>query len=108
MDIQTNRASRPSQVTVAITLLTISSVLGSIKMGIGAHLDNPLTYVVLAVVLALMFLLIWLIYRGKNWARWMFMVVFVLGLLVSPRSLQRLIAHSTFGAVFFCFRCSFS
>jgi RsiW-degrading membrane proteinase PrsW (M82 family) len=102
MDNSTRQSSRPVAVTIAVVLLSVTAATGIIKMAVGAHLDNPLTYVVLAVILGVLSLMIWLIFRGKNWARWVFIVLFALGLVLSPRSIQRLQAHSTFDVVFYC------
>jgi hypothetical protein len=102
MDNPTHQSLRPVTVTIAVVLLSVSAPIGVIKVAVGAHLDNPLTYVVLAVILGVSALMIWLIFRGKNWARWVFIVLFALGLLLLPRSIQRLQTHSNFDVVVYC------
>jgi len=76
--------------------------MGVIKMAVGAQLNNPLTYLVIAVILGVSALMIWLIFRGKNWARWVFIFLFALGLLLSPRSIQRLQTQSSFDVLVYC------
>jgi hypothetical protein len=102
MDKSIPQRSRPGAVTVAVVLLCISVVAGLIKAFGRAKLDNPFTYVLLAVIVGVQALIIWLIFRGKNWARWVFIVVFALGLLVSPWSIQRLLTHSRLDLVLYC------
>src|SRR3954465_14045866 len=102
MQNQPHKGSRPITVTFAVVLLSMSTVLAIIRMAVGAHLDNPLTYAVLGVVLGVSALMIWLIFRGRNWARWVFIILFALGLLLSPRSIQKLQTHSSFDVFFYC------
>ena len=40
----TGRIPRPMSIKAAIGLMAVSSGLGVVKMAIGAHLENPLTY----------------------------------------------------------------
>src|SRR3954471_7460068 len=98
----THQSSRPPAVTVAVVLLSVSLAIAIIKMAVGARLDNPLTYVLLLIILGVSALMIRFISRGKNWARWVFIVLFALGLSLSPRSIQRLQNHSGFDVVFYC------
>jgi hypothetical protein len=102
MENPTNQSSRPAAVIVAVVMLSLSALIATIKIAVGAHLDKPLTYVVLAVILGIPALMIWLIYRGKNWARWVFIVMFALGLLFLPSSIQTLQTHSSFDLAIYC------
>ena len=96
-----NQSLRPAAVTFAVALLSVSTAIGIVKVAASAHLDNPLTYIVLAGLLAVSALMIWLIFSGKNWGRWTFIVLFGVGLLLSPRSLHRLRSHSNFDVLFY-------
>jgi hypothetical protein len=46
--------------------------------------------------LALVFL------RGKNWARWFYLAVIVIGLLGLPGLFERALALSTFSTIYLC------
>jgi hypothetical protein len=102
MDTPTRQNLRPAAVTVAVVLLSVSAALGIINVAVRTRLANPLNYVGIAVILGISALMIWLIFRGKNWARWVFLVVFALGLLLSPSSIQRLQTHSSVDVVVYC------
>ncbi len=98
-----HRSSRPIAVTLAVALLAVSgvsSVAGIVAPGV--NLGNPLSYVVLGIMVGVPTLLIWLIFKGKNWARWVFLVLYAAGLLFSPLSFQRWRAYSHWAATFYC------
>ena len=99
MAIIANQNSRPITVKVASTCLLASVGLVVVKIVLGAHWENPLTYVAIPVVLSVPLLFVWFIFRGKNWARWIFLVLFALGLLLSIRDIQQ--PHSTVTLAFF-------
>jgi hypothetical protein len=95
---------RPEQVKYAAILLATSTGLAIVNLAFRAHSDNPLTYVVLAAIASVPLLFAWLIFRGKNWARWVFVVLTVLNLLFIPSSIRRLHASSAFQVWFYCFQ----
>jgi hypothetical protein len=43
--------SRPITVQIAVVILAVSVGIGMVKLTLGAHLDNPLTYLLLVAVL---------------------------------------------------------
>jgi len=44
----------------------------------------------------------WLIFQGKNWARWVFLVLTLYGFLALPNSIERLREHPAFDIYFHC------
>ena len=70
MNATTHRRSRPVAVTVAVILLAVSVTIGFTRVLVGAHVDKPAVYIVLALVVAVPYLIVWFIFCGKNWARW--------------------------------------
>jgi hypothetical protein len=101
MDKSIHQSSRPAGVTVAVVLLFISTAIGLIKAAGRAKWDNPFTYLVLAIIFGTSAFIIWLIFRGKNWARLVLIVVFALSLLALPWSIQRLQTRSTLDVVLY-------
>ncbi len=98
-----HQSSRPPAVTFAAILLAVSLAIGfAIVVAAGVNWANPSSYVVLAVMAGVPALLIWLIFRGKNWARWLFLAQFALSLLLSPRCFGRLETYSGLYAISFC------
>ncbi len=65
MNNLTHQSLRPSEVTLAAALLSLSVALGAINMVGDAHLNNPFNYVVLADILGFSALIIWCILRGQ-------------------------------------------
>src|SRR5512132_2185665 len=70
MNTSAPERSRPITVQIAVAILAVSVGIGMVKLTLGAHLDNPLTYLLLAAVLGVSTTMVWLIFRGRNWARW--------------------------------------
>jgi len=99
MAIIINQNSRPITVKVAVIFLLVSIGVLFVKIAIGAHWDNPLTYVVVALIASVPLLFVWFIFRGKNWARWIFLILFAIGLLLSLPSIRQ--PHSTLNLAFF-------
>lgn len=91
---QAHPNSRPLAVTFAVGLLSLSTAIAIIDMAVTAPWNDPLpTCLMFAFIGGVAALFIWFIFQGKNWARWVFLVVFALGLLLSPLSVQRLQGH---------------
>jgi hypothetical protein len=86
-------------VTFAVILLTLGMTIRFTYVFSSAHVEKPVTYVVLAVVIGVPYLVIWFIFLGKNWARWAFLVVFGMALCSLSASIQRLLAQTAWGIV---------
>ena len=93
MDSTAHRRSRPRTVTLAVILLALGMTIRFVHIFAGAHVDQPAACIVLALIVSLPYLVIWFISRGKNWARWIFLVVFGLALCSLTASVQRLLAQ---------------
>ncbi len=103
MEHTLHQRSRPPAVTLAVILLTVSLAIGfTIIVAAGVNWANPSSYVVLGVMIGVPALLIWLIFQGKNWARWFFLAQFALSLLLSPRCFRRFEAYSGLYVISFC------
>ena len=79
-------------VTFAVILLTLGMTVRFIRVFSGAHVDKPAVYLVLAVIVGVPYLIIWFIFLGKNWARWVFLVVFGMALCSLSVRVQQLLS----------------
>jgi hypothetical protein len=102
MTITTNQNPRPVTVRVAVIFLLISMAIVIITIAGRTHWSDPRAYVGFMLIVGVPLLFVWLIYQGKNWARWVFLVMFALGLLFSLRSFHLPKAHTTVTLVLFC------
>jgi hypothetical protein len=78
-----NQTPRPITVKAAVISLLVCVILfiGTFASDIGLH--EPLAYLVAFVFVDLILLNVWFIYKGKNWARWIFIVIVGIGLIPS-------------------------
>ena len=104
MDSATHTRSRPPAVTLAVILLTVGMTAGVLRGVIGVHFSKPVLWLLLAAVAVVPYLVIWFIFRGKNWARWVFLIMFVLAICSLSVSPQRLLAQSAFDIILYCGR----
>jgi len=102
MSITTNQNTRPVTVRVAVISLLTSMAIVIVTLAVRAHWSNPLAYVSFTLIVGVPLLFLWFIYQGKNWARWVFLVVFALGLLSSLASFHLPKTHTTITLVLFC------
>ncbi len=103
MERTLHQNSRPPAVTFAVILLAVSLAIGwAIIVAAGVNWANPMSYVVLAVMVGVPALLIWFIFQGKNWARWFFLAQLALSLLLSPCCFRRLETYSDLYVISFC------
>jgi hypothetical protein len=101
-DTQKTNPSIPQEVKIAAILLAVSFTVGIAKVGASAaHAGRTPNYLGLAIFLAVLLLLAWLIYRGKNWARWLFIVLIGAGALSLPNQYNRFAAASTLTLLFY-------
>jgi len=93
MDSATHRGSRPKAVSVAVYLLALGTTIGFAWAFADANFGEirPITYLLLSPIIAIPYVVIWFIFRGKNWARWLFLVVFGLALCSLAASFQQLL-----------------
>ena len=74
------------EVKIAVGLLAASCGIDLVVKTIwyhSHHSDNPVFYISLAVVFAILSLLLYFTFRGRNWGRWVLLVMFIVGLILS-------------------------
>lgn len=71
MDNNTHRISRPLAVKLALAILVVH--LGSLEVLDAVHgkWDSFLFYIKIGMMVAMLFVPLWFVFRGKNWARWL-------------------------------------
>jgi fatty-acid desaturase len=95
---------RPVQIKFAVIFLAVSAGLQIIHLALPVLHSNSydaLDIVSRASVTAGLLLFAWLISKGKNWARWIFLVVLVLGLISLPIGFHRILSLPIFRAAYF-------
>ena len=97
-------SSRPLPVKLAAGLLVACTMFAIINIAFRVHFDRSLKYVVVAIITSIPLLMAWLLYTGRNWARWTFVALVVWTLFLSPGIVHRQQTHSTFQAAFYCFQ----
>ena len=101
MTITTNQNSRPVTVKIAVIFLLISIGIAIVQIAPRAHWSNPLAYVAFTLIIGLPLLFVWFIFQRKNWARWVFLIMFGLSTLLSFRSFHLLNGHPILTLLFF-------
>jgi len=108
MSANPQRRARPMIVTFAVIILILGMTIRFVHVFSGAHVDKQGAYLFLAVLVGIPYLIIWFIFLGKNWARWVFLIVFGMALCSLSVRVQQLPSVSaeemvTYGAqVLFC------
>ena len=92
MSANSQRSSRPTIVTFAVILLTLGMTIRFLHVFSGAHVGHLAALLFLAPVVAIPYLFIWFIFLGKNWARWVFLVMFGLAMCSLSVRVQRLLS----------------
>ena len=86
MNITTHRGARPLAVKIAVGLLAASCGIDLVLKTIwyhSHHSDDSDFYVSLAVVFTILSLLLYFLFRGRNWARWVVLFMFIIGIILS-------------------------
>jgi hypothetical protein len=96
--VDAQNAARPWPVAVALSVLLLTSCLQLQHSVARARIDadDLSCYAGFLVAFVLLFVPLWFAFRRKNWARWVWVVNFVLGIGVSIPSLMQ---HLQLGAV---------
>jgi len=95
---------RPKSIGIAATLLCVAFAIGLVLMGMrldrSTNLPHALTYAMLSVTFALMALLAYQVFLGKNWARVVCAVLVCVRVVGSlPRSIGELPTSPLIGGV---------
>ncbi|HTJ78840.1 MAG TPA: hypothetical protein VL357_07560 [Rariglobus sp.] len=77
---------RPRLVTIAVLLMLVSVTAALFKLGLSVK-RPPVIGILIG--LSIPVANAWFIYFGKNWARWVFIILFGGGLLMSPWMIPR-------------------
>ena len=86
----TSQNSRPRVVTLAVVFLAVVFAGGLALKILGAQSFDLRFYVEFVVTFLLEAVTGWFIFRGKNWARWVLIAMFVLGVAFTfPEFIQR-------------------
>lgn len=104
MSIEGPPNSRPAYVTVAVGLLAAASIIGITKLTMRGTFAYPQIASLLIYVWG--FLLAWVIFHGKNWARWVYLVLVamaVLDLIFSPAEIRWRLSRPAPEIAWFCF-----
>ena len=84
MNANHNRALSPNHAKVAAALLVLYLIIGITSAMVRHVPTHPVQICATAVFLGVMLLWIWLIYRSRNWARWLFLAWFAWNLFFAP------------------------
>lgn len=95
MNTTANNTARPPKVALVVVFLAISFGVSLFRYIVAEQSYDFRFYFVLTLMLLLEGTIVWFILRGKNWARWALLAVFVLGVVSSwPDFLQRVHDYS--------------
>lgn len=89
MSSTTPRSPRPSAVNFAIIILLVSTGWSLARHAVRADWGNPFVYIQFGCELVMLYIPLWFIFRGKNWARWIMVAWAVGGICVSLSSLMQ-------------------
>src|SRR5262245_3360488 len=84
------RAVRNAAILLGISAVLIAGIAVAIRLGVIAESPGGDPTIPSFIASALLGLIAWKIDTGRNWARWLFAVIFVMGTLVSMISFYRL------------------
>ena len=97
--MENQQSERPRTVTMAVNLLWASIAIGLVKIPLDlpalAAMPYPgIVWTVIALVLAFFCLLIWKVSQGRNWARYTYLVFFLIGLIPAIPTLMNELQRS--------------
>ena len=93
MNAAIHQRGRPLTVTLGLVLFVANQVPNLVLDAIRGNRHSPYFYLILVVLLVLVFVPVWLILRGHNWARWLLVAIFFVGLCAHLGSFIN--SHST-------------
>ena len=79
MDITMHQQRRPLVVTVGLALFVANQAPNLVLDAIRGNRNSLYFYIIFAVLLAVLFVPVWFILRGHNWARWLLAAIFFVG-----------------------------
>ena len=96
MDITIYQKPRPLAVTLGLALFVANQAPNLVLDAIRGNWHSLYFYIILVVLLAVLFVPVWLIFRGNNWARWLLVAIFFVGFCAHLRSFIN--SHSSHSA----------
>lgn len=85
-------AKPPVTVFLAVCLHTASYTLGFVRMFVATGFRHPaITYVTWLLVVAIVFVYLKALYKGRNWVRWLSVVLATIGVLYMSRAFELLV-----------------
>src|SRR5882672_10219741 len=100
MNTTTQRGSRPLAVNVALIILLVTFSVSLAPRLARADWSNYFVWIQYGFQLLMVFLSLWFIFRGKNWARWFLVVVAFAGFCDRlPQLIRQFHEHSVWWVV---------
>ena len=94
MDTTIHQKQRPLAVTLGLALFVANQSLILVYAAIRGNWHSPNFYINFGLSLAVLFVQVWFIFRGKNWARWLLVAMMFAGFCVLPWFIKRYSSHS--------------
>ncbi len=79
MDTTTYRQRRPLVVTLGLALFAANQVPDLMLDAIHGNWHSPYFYIIFFVLLGVVFVPVWFVFHGKNWARWLLVTIILVG-----------------------------
>jgi RsiW-degrading membrane proteinase PrsW (M82 family) len=79
MNIATEQKRRPLVVTLALALFVANQLPNLVLDAIRGNWHSIYFYIIFVVLLVVLFVPVWLIFRGNNWPRWFLAALFLVG-----------------------------
>src|SRR5271169_5472949 len=96
MNPTAHQTSRPLALRIALTLLVATIGTSLVRSALRADWNGPLVLVKFGSELIMLWVPLWFIFRGKNWARWLLVAYTFGGFCVSlPRLIEHLHSHAS-------------
>src|SRR6266567_445074 len=80
MDVALHQERRPLVVTLGLALFVANQVPNLVLNAIRGNWRSPHFYIIFVALLVVLFVPVWFISRGRNWARWLLFAILFVGL----------------------------
>jgi hypothetical protein len=90
MESANNGAYRPIQVTIGVILWAVGAILNFIELASQMNWHDWVMYPTFVIMVALSLLLLWFNYQGRNWARWLLLLIVSFRFLLLTGAIQRM------------------
>jgi hypothetical protein len=79
MEKPKHQETRPLVVNLGLALFVANQVPNLVLDAIRGNWRSVYFYIIFIVLLAVIFVPVWFVFRGKNWARWLLVAIFSVG-----------------------------